>query len=250
MNLREYIINNEATILDALKAIDHNKNGFVIVENEGGGCVGVLTDGDIRRAIINGRNVGEKVSDIVRGSFSYIRTDTELATVVKRFEDEKIKFIPVLDAQDKLVNIIKKKDLYTVLIKDVRPDVKYDFSRIDPSVLEHDVVQRPWGFFKTTVLGESFRTKIINVRPKAKLSLQSHNKREEYWVVVKGNGAVTLDESEKIVSSGSIVFIPKGCKLRIWNTSETESLIFIEVQQGDYLEEDDIIRYEDSYGRI
>lgn len=81
------------------------------------------------------------------------------------------------------------------------------------------------------------------------MSLQSHNHREEYWIVVHGIGIVQLDASFFPVTCGSSVFIPKGCKHKLTNTDKKENLIITEVQIGDYFGEDDIIRYEDIYGR-
>lgn len=117
--------------------------------------------------------------------------------------------------------------------------------------VNYEIYQRPWGYYKTTVLNSYFRAKIISVKPGGMLSYQSqHNHREEYWIVVHGTGTVQLDKSVLQVGSGSTVFIPLGCKHRVTNTDENECLIITEVQIGDYFGEDDIIRYEDIYGRI
>ena len=88
------------------------------------------------------------------------------------------------------------------------------------------------------------------MEPNKKLSLQSHNCREEYWIVVHGYGQVQIGDSIKNVECGSSLFIPKGCKHRLINLSKSESLIISEIQIGSYLGEDDIIRYEDEYGRV
>ena len=85
--------------------------------------------------------------------------------------------------------------------------------------------------------------------PKQALSLQSHERREEYWIIVNGTGLIQLGESIHPVVPGGTFFIPKGCKHRLTNTSETETLILTEVQLGDYFGEDDIYRYDDHYGR-
>ena len=249
MNLAEMSVNRNQSILDALRLIDANRQGFTMVHDDDGRCAGVLTDGDIRRALINGCDLSDPVGEICNRNFSAIDCDTELSDVIRIFGNERIKFLPVLDREKHLVNVITKQDLYALLLQDIQPDVRYDFSEADTSCMDQDIVVRPWGFFRTTVLGDHFRTKIINVRPGAVLSLQSHKQREEHWVVVDGTGEVVLDESVKPVCSGSIIYIPKGCRHRIRNTAEQDSLIFIEVQQGDYLGEDDIIRYEDHYGR-
>ena len=250
MDLTIMQINQEETLLEALRQIDRNAQGFVVVCGGDGLVTGVLTDGDVRRALIEGADLSSRVGSVTGGSFSSIRNDSEISDVIEKFGNERIKFLPVLDAEGRLINVITKQDLYALLLKDVQPDVQYDFSKADTSAMDQDIVQRPWGFYRTTVLGDTFQTKIINVRPEAVLSLQSHSRREEHWVIVDGEGEVVLDESTRPVCRGSIIFIPKGCRHRIRNTSASDSLIFIEVQQGDYLGEDDIIRYEDQYGRI
>ena len=117
-------------------------------------------------------------------------------------------------------------------------------------VVDTEIFPRPWGFYKTTVLNDYYQSKVISVKPGGQLSLQSHNHREEHWIVVHGTGEVRLDESVLQVHTGSSVFIPKGAKHRLKNLDEKENLIISEVQIGDYLGEDDIIRYEDIYGRV
>ena len=106
------------------------------------------------------------------------------------------------------------------------------------------------GDFIRPVKNEYFQSKIISIKPGGELSLQSHERREEYWVIAHGSGSVQLAESWIEVHCGSTLFVPKGCKHRLINTDRTESLIVTEVQIGDYFGEDDIERYEDRYGRI
>ena len=139
--------------------------------------------------------------------------------------------------------------MHALLLQDIHADLDYDFFSIDTSIVDHEIFQRPWGYYKTTVLNDYFQGKIISVKPGGMLSLQSHNHREEYWIVVHGTGIVQLDNSIKNVFTGSTVFIPKCCRHRLTNTNENENLIITEVQIGDYFGEDDIIRYEDIYGR-
>ena len=107
---------------------------------------------------------------------------------------------------------------------------------------------RPWGWFESLAIGDRFQVKRICVKPGAALSLQSHNKRSEHWVVVEGAAKVTIDERVKLVTEGQSVFVPLGAKHRLENPGEL-TLILIEVQIGTYLGEDDIIRYEDVYAR-
>lgn len=113
----------------------------------------------------------------------------------------------------------------------------------------HATDQRPWGSFTVLEKEQGFQVKKIVVDAGQRLSLQLHEHRDEHWVVVQGEGVVTIGESRIVVKKSERVFIPKKTKHRVENTQE-EPLIFIEVQLGDYLEEDDIVRLEDDYGRL
>jgi mannose-6-phosphate isomerase len=108
---------------------------------------------------------------------------------------------------------------------------------------------RPWGSY--TVLEEqpTFKVKRIEILPGQRLSYQKHEKRVEHWVIVGGRAIVTLDGKDINLSPGQSVDIPRGAPHRIANPGTT-LLTFIEIQQGDYFGEDDIIRLEDDYGRV
>ncbi len=112
----------------------------------------------------------------------------------------------------------------------------------------HQTMYRPWGSFSTIAKGEKWQLKTIEVNPKAKLSLQMHNHRAEHWVVVKGLAEVEIDNNKKIIYENQSVYIPLGVKHRLYNPGE-EPIVLIEVQSGNYLGEDDIVRFEDLYGR-
>ncbi len=112
---------------------------------------------------------------------------------------------------------------------------------------------RPWGFFETLILSDTFQVKRIVVTPGAALSLQSHKHRSEHWIVVVGTAKVTLGETldslnVHMVQQNESIYIPLGAIHRMENTGETP-MELIEVQTGSYLGEDDIIRYEDIYSR-
>jgi mannose-1-phosphate guanylyltransferase/mannose-6-phosphate isomerase len=109
-------------------------------------------------------------------------------------------------------------------------------------------VHRPWGWYQTMDLGERFRVKRIQVAPGRKLSLQKHHHRAEHWVVVKGTAEVTRDGETLIVRENESVYLPLGCVHRLANPGKIPVEI-IEVQTGAYLEEDDIVRIEDDFGR-
>jgi mannose-1-phosphate guanylyltransferase/mannose-6-phosphate isomerase len=107
---------------------------------------------------------------------------------------------------------------------------------------------RPWGWFESLALGERFQVKRIHVNPGASLSLQSHHHRAEHWIVVQGTAKVTVGDEVRLVSENQSVYIPLGAVHRMENPGKVP-MVLIEVQTGTYLGEDDIVRYEDGYGR-
>jgi mannose-1-phosphate guanylyltransferase/mannose-6-phosphate isomerase len=114
--------------------------------------------------------------------------------------------------------------------------------------LSHRRVSRPWGSYDSLDSGPGFQVKRIVVNPGASLSLQKHAKRAEHWVVVSGVAKVTCDENIFTLNANESTFIPLGAKHRLENPG-SEPLHLIEVQSGSYLGEDDIVRFEDAYGR-
>ena len=249
MTLDKLTINTNNTLLDALKAIDSNFMRFVIVIDDDSHMLGTLTDGDIRRALINGASLTDKI-DCFNSRFTYLSVDDEFTKAIEIFkEHSNFDFIPVLDNEGRLCNIITKGALHTLLLQDIWPDNEYDFLNVDSSVLDQEIYERPWGFYKTTVLNDRMRAKVISVKPDSRLSLQMHEKREEHWIIVKGSGEARIGDSLIDVRPGTYLFIPKGTKHRLTNRSKDETLIISEVQMGTYFGEDDIIRFEDDYGR-
>lgn len=113
----------------------------------------------------------------------------------------------------------------------------------------HKTVFRPWGYYTCMNEGDGYLTKTICVLPHQKLSVQSHNHRSEHWVVLEGQALVLLDDKKYDVYAGDSIDIPLKAKHSLQNPYEKE-LKIIEVQKGDYISEDDIIRYEDCYGRV
>ncbi len=108
--------------------------------------------------------------------------------------------------------------------------------------------RRPWGTFTVLDEGENFKVKRIEVLPGKRLSYQKHAQRAEHWFVVQGTAKVTLDDREINVSAGEAIDIAVGSAHRVENPGE-ELLVFIEVQRGSYLGEDDIVRLQDDFGR-
>ena len=108
---------------------------------------------------------------------------------------------------------------------------------------------RPWGWYDSIDIGERFKVKRILVKPGASLSIQKHRHRSEHWIVVKGNAEIINGEKKIKLKENESTYIEKGEIHQLKNTTE-EDLEIIEVQTGLYLEEDDIVRLVDKYGRI
>jgi mannose-6-phosphate isomerase len=108
--------------------------------------------------------------------------------------------------------------------------------------------RRPWGTYEVLDEGALFKVKRIEVLSGKRLSYQKHAQRAEHWFVVSGAAKVTLDDRDILVRAGEAIDIPVGAAHRVENEG-TETLVFIEVQRGDYLGEDDIVRLQDDFGR-
>ncbi len=108
--------------------------------------------------------------------------------------------------------------------------------------------QRPWGSFTVLDEGDGYKVKRIEVLPGKRLSYQKHSRRSEHWMIVAGEALVTLDGQQHRLKVGDYIDIPIGAAHRVENPSSAP-LIFIEIQRGDYLGEDDIVRLQDDYGR-
>ena len=148
--------------------------------------------------------------------------------------------------------VVATTDAVLVSHKDSSQDVKQIVEQLERSGRElhvtHRKVYRPWGSYESLDNGSNFQVKRITVNPGAKLSLQLHHKRAEHWVVVSGSAQVTCDDKVFALNENESTFIPLGSKHRLENIG-TEPLQLIEVQSGSYLGEDDIVRFEDTYGR-
>lgn len=117
-------------------------------------------------------------------------------------------------------------------------------------IIHHRKVYRPWGWYDSIDSGERFQVKRIQVKPGSRLSVQMHYHRAEHWVVVKGTAEVTNGDTVILLRENESTFIPIGTTHSLRNPSESQSLEIIEVQSGSYLGEDDIVRFEDDYGRV
>jgi mannose-1-phosphate guanylyltransferase/mannose-6-phosphate isomerase len=166
----------------------------------------------------------------------YVRSDGMLAAVVGL----------------KDVVVVVTADAVLAMSRDAAQDVKKVVDRLKAKgrkeAVAHNRVYRPWGFYETLIEGERFQVKRIVVPPGQKLSLQKHHHRAEHWVVVYGTALVTRDGEKLTVRENESVYLPLGCVHRLENPGRIP-LTLIEVQSGSYLGEDDIERFEDTYGR-
>jgi len=148
--------------------------------------------------------------------------------------------------------VVATQDAVLVSHKSASQDVKRIVEQLEKSGRElhttHRKVFRPWGSYEGIDNGDNFQVKHIIVNPGAKLSLQMHHKRAEHWIVVSGTARVTCGDKVFPLKENQSTYIPLGEKHRLENIG-TEPLHLIEVQSGSYLGEDDIVRFEDTYGR-
>lgn len=151
------------------------------------------------------------------------------------------------------ITIVETEDVVLVAPKDRSEEVKLLVEDLEKrnktEVFEGVKTIRPWGYFIIMGEGKDYKIKKIMVNPKKRLSLQSHNHRSEHWVVIQGNAKVILDNKEYFLKKGESLFVPQKIKHRLENPYDNP-LEIIEVQNGDYLGEDDIIRFEDDYNRL
>jgi mannose-1-phosphate guanylyltransferase/mannose-1-phosphate guanylyltransferase/mannose-6-phosphate isomerase len=166
----------------------------------------------------------------------------------------------LLHADGPMIAAVGLEDIVLVATKDVVLAVSRDHAQDVKKIVEqlkaagrdehftHTEVFRPWGSFETVDQGERFKVKRIVVKPGEKLSLQKHHHRAEHWIVVKGTAKVTCGDKTLLVEENQSTYIPLGTKHRLENPGKIP-LHMIEVQSGAYLGEDDIVRFDDTYGR-
>ena len=178
-------------------------------------------------------HLGDVIAVDTRNSYAYARRLVALVGV------------------DDLV-VVETDDAVLVARKDRVQEVKQVVARLKASQRSqaalHREVHRPWGSYDSVDVGDGFQVKRIKVKPGAALSLQSHNQRAEHWIVVRGTARVTRNHDMFELHANQSTYIPIGAKHRLENPGH-EMLELIEVQSGHYLGEDDIVRYEDVYGR-
>ena len=178
------------------------------------------------------------------------RGDVYLKDVKNTLVRAESRFVAALGVEDLL--IVETGDAVLVAHRDHAQDVKNIVDHLKASGRSehkmHPRVYRPWGWYEGIDIGERFQVKRIMVKPGERLSLQMHHHRAEHWVVVSGCAMITVNDVTKLYSENESTYIPIGSTHRLENPGKLP-LHLIEVQSGSYLGEDDIVRYEDTYGR-
>jgi len=180
------------------------------------------------------RVVGEGI--LVDVTNSYIQSEDRIVAAVG------VDQLVIVDTPDALLVADRRRS------QDVKRVVEQLKARQHESVKVHRTVARPWGTYTVLEEGIGFKIKRIVVKPGQALSLQMHHHRSEHWIVVNGTARVTNGEQVLLVRKNESTYIPAGNKHRLENPGIVD-LVMIEVQSGDYLGEDDIVRFQDSYGR-
>lgn len=188
-------------------------------------------------------SIRDAQGNVVRGDVY----TAETANTLIRAESRMVAAIGVKD-----LVIVETADAVLVMHKDFSQDVKQAVEYLKQAErtehVFHRRVYRPWGYYEGIDEGNNFQAKRIMVKPGSKLSLQMHRQRAEHWVVVAGKARVTRGEDLLVLYPNQSTYIPLGVKHRLENIGE-EPLYLIEVQSGSYLGEDDIVRFDDVYGR-
>jgi mannose-1-phosphate guanylyltransferase/mannose-6-phosphate isomerase len=179
-----------------------------------------------------------------------LRGDVLIHDSVDCFVHATSRLVAVVGLKDHVV--VETKDAVLVAPKDRVQDVKDLVAMIKksgrPEAALHREVFRPWGSYDSIDCGDRFQVKRLSVKPGAVLSLQMHHHRAEHWIVVSGTARITCEDKTFLLSENESTYIPVGSKHRIENPGKLP-LQIVEVQSGSYLGEDDIVRFEDNYGR-
>jgi mannose-1-phosphate guanylyltransferase/mannose-6-phosphate isomerase len=167
---------------------------------------------------------------------SYVRSETRLVSAIG------VRDLVIVETTDAvMVSPLERAQEVKEIVAELD-----QAGRSEPDI--HARVYRPWGHYEGVAEGERFQVKQISVQPGEKLSLQMHHHRAEHWIVVQGTALVTKGEEQILLTENQSTYIPVGENHRLENPGEIE-LTLIEVQSGAYLGEDDIVRFEDVYGR-
>jgi mannose-1-phosphate guanylyltransferase len=190
---------------------------------------------DLAKPDLNGnRALGESV--FIDSSNTFVQSEDRLVATVG------LKDVMVIDTPDALLVMDANRS------QDVK-SVVTQLKLADHQIVKlHRTVTRPWGTYTVLQEGVNFKIKRIEVKPRGRLSLQMHHHRSEHWIIVSGQAKVTNGEQTLLLSTNESTYIPAGHKHRLENIG-AEMLVMIEVQSGNYTGEDDIVRFDDEYGR-
>jgi mannose-1-phosphate guanylyltransferase len=233
--------------LDAFKAAPDISIDYAVMERASGV---VVLSGDFGWSDIGSwKAVAEEFEHDVRGNTT--NGDVVLSDCTNVHVQTEDRLVAAVGLND--VVIVDTPDAVLVCdrhasqkVKDVVNELKrrgHDAHRL------HRTVARPWGTYTTLQEGPSFKIKRIEVKPGASLSLQMHHHRSEHWVVVSGTGKVTVEDKVVLLAPNESTYVPLGARHRLENPGQVP-LILIEVQCGQYVGEDDIVRFDDVYGRV
>lgn len=179
-----------------------------------------------------------------------LRGETVIEETTNSFVLSETRLVSLIGVNDLLV--VDTPDALLVAHRNKAQDVKTVFNKLRAKSHEaaklHRTAHRPWGTYTVLEEGVGFKIKRIEVKPGSRLSLQAHHHRSEHWIVVSGTAKVTNGEREILLTTNQSTYIPCGFKHRLENPGILP-LVLIEVQSGDYLGEDDIVRFDDVYGR-
>ena len=217
--------------------MEHTKDAVVVPADIGWSDVGSWTalwdigDKDAHGNVVSGDAVMQETQN------TFIRAESRLVATI---------------GVDDLI-VVETSDAVLVARRDKVQDVKAVVARLKAEGrAEHEVharVHRPWGFYEGLDTGERHQVKHLMIKPGAAISLQMHHHRAEHWVVVNGTARVTVGDDTRLLSENESVYIPIGATHRLENPGKMP-LSIIEVQSGSYLGEDDIVRFDDVYGRV
>ncbi len=178
--------------------------------------------------------IGNTVLVDVRNSF--IQSESRLVAAIG------LENLVIVDTEDALLVASRDRTQDVKKVVDQLKSMRHETFKL------HRTVSRPWGTYTVLQEGEGFKIKRVEVKPGASLSLQMHRHRNEHWVVVNGTAEVLNGKKTFVLETNQSAYIPAGNRHRLGNPG-TVNLVVIEVQSGNYLGEDDIIRFEDDYGR-
>ena len=217
--------------------MEKTRSGVVLPLNVGWSDIGSwksiwdVSKKDDNGNVITGNVITKDINDC------YIRSESRLVVGLG------IENLLIVETNDAILIADKKYD------QDVKKIVNQLIEENRDEGKTHRKVFRPWGHYTSVVKGSRWQVKRIEVKPQASLSLQMHHHRSEHWIVVTGTAKVEIDDKNLLLEENQSVYIPLGSKHRLTNPGRIP-LILIEVQSGAYLSEDDIVRFDDVYGRI